>query len=409
MLLLAFGHAATAQRCHALHGRSILSHVLDGFVSIHCDGASKMVLLTQSFDFHSLLVRVRHAVESLFRVRPSISSGDTDMKRVFIKTVLATVAIAAMGLASAQEKTIKFANQNAAGHPVVMGMEKFKEIVESKSGGKIKVNLFPGGTLGSDQANVAAIQGGALEMVSLNSGILASQIKDFEVFDFPFMFANGNEADAVVDGPFGKKLHAKLADKGIIGLGFFELGFRNITNGKRAINKVSDIEGLKLRVIPNAINVDWVKALGANPTPLPFPELYAALEQGAVDGQENPVATINSAKLYEVQKHMVLSNHQYNPQSVLMSKKFYDGLSAAEKKIVEDAMVEASKFQRTQSRNLAGSITENLRKNGMQITTLPASEMAILRDKMKPVIAKHGDAISATVAEMQAELAKLRK
>jgi TRAP-type C4-dicarboxylate transport system substrate-binding protein len=113
--------------------------------------------------------------------------------------------------------------------------------------------------------------------------------------------------------------------------------------------------------------------------------------------------------LYEVQKHMVLSNHQYNPQSVLMSKKFYDGLSAAEKKIVEDAMVEASKFQRTQSRNLAGSITDNLRKNGMQITTLPASEMAILRDKMKPVIAKHGAAIAATVEELQAELAKLRK
>ena len=331
------------------------------------------------------------------------------MKRVLIKTVLAAVAMAAMGVASAQDKTIKFANQNAVGHPVVLGMEKFKEVVESKSGGKIKVNLFPGGTLGSDQANVSAIQGGALEMVSLNSGILASQVKDFEVFDFPFMFANAAEADAVVDGPFGKKMHAKLADKGIIALGYFELGFRNLTNGKRAINKVSDIEGLKLRVIPNAINVDWVKALGANPTPLPFPELYAALEQGAVDGQENPVATINSAKLYEVQKHMVLSNHQYNPQSVLMSKKFWDGLSAAEKKIVDDAMVEASKYQRTQSRNLSASITDNLRKNGMQITTLPASEMAILRDKMKPVIAKHGEAISGTVAELQAELAKLRK
>ena len=199
------------------------------------------------------------------------------MKRVFIKTVLATVAIAAMGLASAQEKTIKFANQNTAGHPVVMGMEKFKEIVESKSGGKIKVNLFPGGTLGSDQANVAAIQGGALEMVSLNSGILASQVKDFEVFDFPFMFANGKEADAVVDGPFGKKLHAKLEAKGLVGLTFWELGFRNITNSKRPITKVEDIEGLKLRVIPNAINVDWVKALGANPTPLPFPEVLSLI------------------------------------------------------------------------------------------------------------------------------------
>lgn len=331
------------------------------------------------------------------------------MKRVFIKTVLATVAMAAMGLASAQEKTIKFANQNSAGHPIILGMEKFKEVVESKSGGKIKVNVFPGGALGNDQANVSAVQGGSLEMVSLNSGILASQVKDFAVFDFPFMFANEKEADAIVDGAFGKKMHGKLLEKGIVGLGYYELGFRNMSNGKRAINKLADIEGLKLRVIPNPINVDWVKALGANPTPLPFPELYAALEQKAVDGQENPVATINSAKLYEVQKHLVLTNHQYNPQSVLISKKFFDTLSAAEKKIVEDALAESIKFQRAQSRNQVASITENLKKNGMQITSLPAAEMTALREKMKPVIAKHGEPIAATVAELQAELAKLRK
>jgi len=168
-------------------------------------------------------------------------------------------------------------------------MEKFKEIVEKNSGGKLKVNIFPGGTLGSDQANVSAIQGGSLEMASMNSGIFASQVKEFGVFDFPFMFATTKEADAVVDGAFGKKMHAKLEERGLIGLAYYELGFRHITNGKRAINKVSDLEGLKLRVIPNPINVDWVKALGANPTPLPFPELYAALEQGAVDGQENPI------------------------------------------------------------------------------------------------------------------------
>ena len=213
----------------------------------------------------------------------------------------------------------------------------------------------------------------------------------------------------MVDGAFGKKMHHKLLEKGIVGLGYYELGFRNMSNGKRPINKLADIEGLKLRVIPNPINVDWVKALGANPTPLPFPELYAALEQKAVDGQENPVATINSAKLYEVQKHLVMTNHQYNPQSVLISKKFYDTLSAAEKKIVEEALAESVKFQRAQSRNQVASITENLKKNGMQITTLPAAEMTALREKMKPVIAKHGEPIAATVAELQAELAKLRK
>ena len=331
------------------------------------------------------------------------------MKRIFIKTLIASVALAAAGVSMAQDKTIKFATQNPKGHPIVLGMEKFREIVESKSGGKIKVNLFPGGTLGSDQANVSAMQGGTLEMVSMNSGILSSQVKEFAIFDFPFMFGSTKEADAVVDGPIGKKLHAKLEDKGIVGLGYYELGFRNMTNSKRAINKVADIDGLKLRVIPNPINVDWVKALGANPTPLPFPELYAALEQKAVDGQENPVATINGAKLYEVQKHLTLTGHQYNPQSVVISKKFWDGLSAAEKKIVADAVSESAKFQRTTARTLEASLLENLKKNGMEVTTLPASEMAILREKMKPVIAKHGEPIAATVSELQAELVKLRK
>jgi tripartite ATP-independent transporter DctP family solute receptor len=331
------------------------------------------------------------------------------MKRVFIKTVIATVAMAAMGIASAQVKTIKFANQNAAGHPIVQGMEKFKEIVEKNSGGKLKVNLFPGGTLGSDQANVSAIQGGSLEMASMNSGIFASQVKEFAIYDFPFMFASTKEADAVVDGPFGKKMHAKLEEKGLIGLAYYELGFRHITNGKRAINKVSDLEGLKLRVIPNPINVDWVKALGANPTPLPFPELYAALEQGAVDGQENPIPTINSAKLYEVQKHMVLTAHQYNPQSVIISKKFWDGLSAAEKKVVADAAAESAKFQRDTARNLEASLLANLKKNGMQVTQLSESEMSILRDKMRPVTAKHGVSVGQDVVkEMQAEIEKAR-
>jgi tripartite ATP-independent transporter DctP family solute receptor len=331
------------------------------------------------------------------------------MKRVFLKTVVAAVALAAVGVATAQDKTIKFATQNPKGHPIVLGIEKFAEVVQAKSGGKIKVNVFPGGTLGSDQANVSALQGGTLEMVSMNSGILAAQVKDFAVFDFPFMFANSREADAVVDGAFGKKMHAKLEEKGIVGLAYYELGFRNITNGRRAITKVADLEGLKLRVIPNPINVDWVKALGANPTPLPFPEVYAALEQKAIDGQENPVTVINANKFYEVQKHLVMTNHQYNPQSVMISKKFWDTLSAAEKQIIQDAASESVKFQREQARAQVATALDNMKKNGMAVTELPAAEMALLREKMKPVIAKHGEAIAATVAELEAELAKLRK
>ena len=332
------------------------------------------------------------------------------MKRIFIKTLIASVALAVAGVSTAQDvKTIKFANQNTAGHPIVLGMEKFKEIVEKNSGGKIKVNVFPGGTLGSDQANVSAIQGGTLEMASMNSGIFASQVKEFAIFDFPFMFGSGKEADAVVDGAVGKKLHAKLEEKGIVGLGFYELGFRNISNSKRAINKVEDLEGLKLRVIPNPINVDWVKALGANPTPLPWPEVYAALEQKAVDGQENPVATINGAKLYEVQKHLALTGHQYNPQSVIISKKFWDKLSAAEKKILSDAASDSAKYQREQARKLEASILENLKKNGMQVTQLPAAELDKLRDKMRTVTARYGVTVGQDlVKEVQGEIEKVR-
>ena len=332
------------------------------------------------------------------------------MKRLMIKTLLAAVAATAFGTAFAQERTIKFANQNNKGHPIVMGMEKFAEIVAAKSGGKIKVNIFPGGTLGSDQANVSALQGGTLEMASMNSGIFASQVKEFAIFDFPFMFGNTKEADAVMDSAFGKNLHKKLEEKGLVGLGYYELGFRNITNSKRPINKVEDLEGLKLRVIPNPINVDWVKALGANPTPLPWPEVYAALEQKAVDGQENPVATINSAKLYEVQKHMVLSNHQYNPQSVVISKKFWDKLTPAEQKILQDAATESAKYQRDQSRSQAAGILDNLKKNGMQVTELSAADMGKLRDKMRPVTAKYAVSVGQeTVQEVQAEIAKVRK
>jgi TRAP-type C4-dicarboxylate transport system substrate-binding protein len=189
---------------------------------------------------------------------------------------------------------------------------------------------------------------------------------------------------------------------------YAEVGFRHILS-KRAVTNLDSLKGLKIRVPEIKIWVDFWRRMGANPTPLPFPEVYAALEQKAIDGQENPVATINSAKFYEVQKNLTLTRHQYNPQSIMMSKKFWDGLNASEKKLIEEAVAESIKFQRAQSRGQVASITDNLKKNGMQVTELPAAEMVILRDKMKPVIAKHGEAIAATVADLQAELAKIRK
>jgi tripartite ATP-independent transporter DctP family solute receptor len=334
------------------------------------------------------------------------------MKRLFIKTILAAAAVAAFGVATAQdikERTIKFALNGPEGHPAVAGMKKFADTVAAKSGGKLKVQLFLG-TLGSDQAVVSAMKGGTIEMSVMNSGILASEAKELAIFDFPFLFANEKESDALVDGPVGKKMHALLADKGLVGLSYWELGFRQMTNSKRALNTVADIDGLKLRVIPNPINVAWVKALGANPTPMPFPEVYAGLDQKAIDGQENPISVIAANKFWEVQKHIALTNHQYNPQSVIFSKKVWDTLSAAEKKILDDSADEAAKTQREQSRASVAANLELLKKNGMTVTQFPPAEVAKLREKMKPVIAQFSANVGeATVNEVMAELARMRR
>ena len=205
-------------------------------------------------------------------------------------------------------------------------------------------------------------------------------------------------------------MHAKLEAQGLVGLAYYELGFRNITNSKRPLVKVEDIAGLKLRVIPNPINVDWVKALDANPTPLPFPEVYAALEQKAIDGQENPLTVINANKFYEVQKFVAITNHQYNPQSVLMSKKFWDSLSADEKKIVGDAAAESSLYQREQARGVVASALDNMKKNGMQVTEFSGAEITKFAARVKPVYEKHAPVVGdATVSELLVELAKVRK
>ena len=335
------------------------------------------------------------------------------MKRVFLKSLVAVAALVTAGASFAQdikEHTIKFGLNGPEAHPAAAGMKKFAELVQAKSGGKMKVNLFFGATLGSDQAITTSIQGGTVEMSVMNSGILASLAKELALFDFPFLFANEKESDAIVDGPVGKKMHKLLEEKGVIGLAYWELGYRHITNSKRALNKVEDIDGLKLRVIPNPINVDWVKALGANPTPMPFPEVYGGLESKAIDGQENPVAVIAANKFWEVQKHIALTNHQYNPQSVIFSKKVWDTYSAAEKKVIEDSALEATKFQREQSRAAVAANLDLLKKNGMSVTQFSPEEVNKLREKMKPVIAKYSASVGeATVSEVQAELAKLRK
>ena len=233
-----------------------------------------------------------------------------------LKTLLATALVAAslLSAAHAQERTIKFAFQNQKDHPQAQGAQKFADLVAAKTGGRITVKLFPGGTLGGDLQTVSALQGGTVEMTVLNAGILSAQAKEFGIYDFPFLFATPQEADAVTDGPFGKKLLDKLQAKNLVGLGYWELGFRNLTNSKKPITKAEDIAGLKIRVIQSPIYIDLFNALGANAVPMPFPELYTAMEQKAVDGQENPFSTILSSKFAEVQKYPVSYTHPPSPR-----------------------------------------------------------------------------------------------
>ncbi len=291
-------------------------------------------------------------------------------------------------LAEIRDQTVKFASANNKGHPQVTGMEKFAELVKEKSGGKIEVKLFPGGTLGGDVQTVSALQGGVIEMTVLNAGILASNVKEFGAVDLPFLFDSGEEADKVMDGPFGTGLMERLPDTGLVGLAYWELGFRNLTNNRHPVTKLEDIKGLKIRTIQSPIPVELFNALGANAVPLPYTELYTALETGTVDGQENPSANIINAKFYEVQKYMTLTRHQYNPQIVLVSKKFWDGLNDEEKTVLQQAAAEARDFQREVSREQDAAALEEIRKTGMEVSELSPEETQKLRDAVKPMIEK---------------------
>jgi len=318
------------------------------------------------------------------------------------------IAMAAGAQAQIKEQTLRFATVNPPGHPIVLGMDKFAALVNQKSGGKMTVKLFPGSQLGGDVEAMSGVQGGTIDFTSMNSGILQNQVKEFALVDFPFLFDSPKEADAVMDGPVGKALADKLPAKGLISLAYWELGFRNLTDSKRPVTKADDIVGLKLRVIQSPIYVDTWKALGANPVPMAFAEVYSGLEQKTIDGQENPVTVILANKLNEVQKYLALTRHVYNPQSVLMSKKTWDRMSKEEQDIIVAAAKESTVYQRQVSRDASEKALVELRKT-MEVTEIPPAEMTKIRAKVKPVVDKYTAEVGADlVKQLEAEIAKVR-
>ena len=309
-----------------------------------------------------------------------------------------------------QERTIRFGHLNNPDHPVSAGVKKFAELVAAKSGGKMTVKEFPSMQLGSEMQQQSALQGGVQEMSAPAPTSLAGLVKDFGILDFPFIVNTFAQADALVDGPVGKMLLAKLPEKGLVGLTFWDLGFRNVTNSKQPITKAEDLAGLKLRVIPNPVFLETFRTFKANPIPMPFSELYAALDSKAVDGQENPYSVILSNKFFEVQKFLSATNHVYATNIILVSKRFWDKLSPAEQKILQDAAVEARDYQRTVSRAMAQKSLADLKAKGMQINELAPAEVARMRQLVTPVYDKFtAEYDPAVVKTFKSELQRIHK
>ncbi|MCW7539205.1 TRAP transporter substrate-binding protein [Aquabacterium sp. A7-Y] len=286
----------------------------------------------------------------------------------------------------------------------------FAQEVEKTSGGKMKVRAIGAAALGSDVQMQQALIGGAQEMMVGSTATLVGITKEMAIWDTPFLFNNTREADAVLDGPVGQKVMDKLQEKGLVGLVYWENGFRNLTNNKQPVAKLEDLNGIKLRVMQNNVFLDSFKTLGANAVPLPFSELFTALETKAVDGQENPYNTILSSKFYEVQKYLTVTNHVYSPWIVLVSKKYWDGLSAAEKNVLLAAARKSRDFERKDTREEAAKALAELKAKGMQVNDLSPAEASRMRDRLTRVNASVAASVGMDLwNELQAAVAKARK
>ncbi|PSJ46598.1 ABC transporter substrate-binding protein [Zobellella endophytica] len=287
--------------------------------------------------------------------------------------------------------------------------QKFAAEVGKLSGDKMKVRAFGAATLGSDLQMQQALLGGAQEMMVGSTATLVGIVPEMAIWDTPFLFNNVEEADAVLDGPVGEQVMARLEEKGLIGLVYWENGFRNLTNSRGPVTSLEDMNGIRLRVMQNNVFLDSFKALGANAVPMAFSELFTALETRTVDGQENPYNTILSSKFYEVQKYLTVTNHVYSPWIVLVSKKFWDKLSDDERNVLKQAAVASRDFERADTREEAAWALAELKEKGMEVNELDAAQV----DRMRARLDEVNQGIAQDVGQqlwddVQAELQKIR-
>jgi tripartite ATP-independent transporter DctP family solute receptor len=319
-----------------------------------------------------------------------------------MKLLLLTAALVGGLLASAPAiaQNARLGYVPTEDHPVGQASRHFAQLVEEKTGGRIKIETFGNGVLGSEPDMQASVQAGFIDIMVGPTPNLVGVVPEFMIFDLPFFYKDFAAVDAVMDGEVGERLFSLLQEKtGIVGLAWWDNGFRHMTNAIRPVNAVEDMAGLNIRVIPNPLFIATWTALGTNPTPLPWPELYAALENRAVDGQETPYALIYTARFYEVQSHLAKTGHVYTPFVLLASQKWFGSLSEEDKALVLEAARESAAFQREISRKSAEDLEQELIAKGFKITQPTPEAMDAMRERVAPVVAEYSEKIGVDVVE----------
>lgn len=317
------------------------------------------------------------------------------------KVLIAVAATLAMTTTAAWSQTVLRMSHNAApGNPKAVASDKFAELVEQKTHGRVKVEVGGSAQFGDDAESITNMRLGTLAFSANSQGTTSSVVPEFGLLGLPFLFRNLEHAYKVVDGPVGEKLGEDAEKKGLVLLALWDNGIRQVSNNVRPITKPEDLAGIKLRTPPDPMTLSIFKSLGANPAPLAFSELYIALQQGVFDGQENPLMNIYSSKLFEVQKYISLTGHKYESTPLLASKMIFSTLSKEDQKAVREAAVEAGKLNRDMSLAADADLRKKLAEAGVQINEV---EQAPFVAMTKPVYdewaAKFPDMVKLIVTE----------
>lgn len=312
--------------------------------------------------------------------------------------------------ANADAKVIKVSIGLNEASPLYQGMRKFGDLVQERTKNKYEIQLYANAQLGDDIKATESVRMGTLEMTPPSTSPLTGIESKLMVFDLPFLFPSPEVADKVLDGPIGQKLLDGLSAKGLKGLAYMENGFRDVTNSVREIKAPADLKGLKIRTMENPMHLAAWKAMGSNPTPMPFSEVFTAMQQKTIDGQENPIPTIYLQKFNEVQKYVTISNHIYSPFIVLFSQKIWDSMPKEDQEIFQQAALEAKDFQRKISRDMVKDQVGKLRDAGMTVTELTPDQLKAFQDATKPVYDQFAEKIGKDlVKEVTDEVVKLSK